>query len=302
MTDNLLLATYRKYKTVLENNGFLVNPFKNIAYGIQFPVSFQGRKETVRIYNGKKGLKIDLSPVSAGDIRERIAFLTGIREKKPDFSKTNIPESDIIGTDESGKGDYFGPLVVAAVYMDEKTNKVFRDGGIRDCKAVTDKRIPELAEIIQDSAPFTLVSLTPETYNKQYDQFKNLNELLAGMHAQAIEDLRENTGCSVALTDQFCSETVLKRHLKDPAVTLHLRVRAESHPAVAAASIIARNHFLKEMDRLSVQIEMELPKGNSNAVIKAGKHIRETLGAKTLSRFAKVHFKTTEKILYPDIS
>ncbi len=206
----------------------------------------------------------------------------------------------IIGTDESGKGDYFGPLVVAAVLLRPEDVEVLRTLGVRDSKTVSDKAALEIAEVIQTGYGdrVAVVSIGPRRYNELHAKFgNNLNRLLAWAHARAIEDVLEEHECGRALSDKFANERLILNALMERGRTLKLdqRVRAESHPAVAAASIVARARFLRDLERLGFDVGEKLPKGAGKLVDVAARRIYRSGGLDGLRDIAKLHFRTTEK-------
>jgi ribonuclease HIII len=204
-----------------------------------------------------------------------------------------------IGIDESGKGDYFGPLVIAGVYVAGEHEEQLRTVGVRDSKTVSDKKAAVLAEQIRTLCPFTVVAIGPERYNNLHASFKNLNKLLAWGHARAIENLLEKVACTRVVADQFGDERFLKNALmaKGREVILIQKPRAEEEIAVAAASIIARAEFLRRLQDLSMRYGIALPKGASDLVITAGKEFVNRHGVEALGEVAKLHFRTTEKVL-----
>jgi ribonuclease HIII len=204
-----------------------------------------------------------------------------------------------IGIDESGKGDYFGPLVIAGVYVAADHEALLRDAGVRDSKAVADKKAATLAEQIRELCPFTVVAIGPERYNSLHASFKNLNKLLAWGHARAIENLLEKVECRRVVADQFGDERFLKNALmaKGREVSLIQKPRAEEEIAVAAASIVARAEFLRRLQELSARYGVPLPKGASDQVIHAGRVFVQRHGSETLGQVAKLHFRTTERVL-----
>ncbi len=204
-----------------------------------------------------------------------------------------------IGIDESGKGDYFGPLVIAGVYVSSEQEELLRDAGVRDSKAVTDKKAAALAEHIRGLCPFTVVVIGPERYNSLHASFKNLNKLLAWGHARAIENLLEKVACTRVIADQFGDERFLKNALmaKGREVTLLQKPRAEEEIAVAAASIIARAEFLRRLQDLSARYGVPLPKGASDQVVHTARAFVQRHGSDTLGQVAKLHFRTTERVL-----
>ena len=205
-----------------------------------------------------------------------------------------------IGLDESGKGDYFGALVIGAVYVDDRTEAKLLQMGVRDSKRLTDNRILDLAEEIKQLCPHSVVHIGPKRYNELYNEIKNLNELLAWGHARALENVLENTDCNLAVADQFGNESFLLNALlkKGRQITLEQRPKAEQDTAVAAASILARAEFVQSMEQLSRRTGKSLPKGSSNpAIITIGREIAKNGGQTALAEVAKLHFKTTQAII-----
>ena len=210
-----------------------------------------------------------------------------------------------IGTDESGKGDYFGPMVIAGVLVDQSTKPKLEALGIKDSKLLSDVRCRELAtqirEICQDR--YEEVEISPERYNDLYKDFqkekKNLNHLLAWGHARAIEDLLKRSVCSHAVADQFGDEHYIRSRLMEKGKQLQLiqLPKGERYLAVAAASILSRDRFLSQLEKLSQNYGLVLPKGASEKVIVVAKQIVEGRGAAELRKVAKLHHRTTTKIL-----
>ncbi|MFA6104076.1 MAG: ribonuclease HIII [Victivallaceae bacterium] len=207
------------------------------------------------------------------------------------------------GIDESGKGDFFGPLVIAAVFADDVTQKKYREIGVRDSKTIkSGKKIKEMANAIRNASggKFVVVTIGPESYNRLYDKIGNLNRLLAWGHARAIENLLEKAPeCPRMLSDKFGSEHLIRNALLKNGrnVKLEQRTKAESDVAVAAASILARDMFLNQMDKLGSALHLELPRGASPAVETVARELVARHGAGELGKYAKLHFKTLEKVL-----
>ncbi len=204
-----------------------------------------------------------------------------------------------IGTDESGKGDYFGPLVVAGFFMAAGQAEVLRELGVKDSKRTSDNRVREIAAVLKRGYPHSVVAVGPEKYNDLYDKLRNLNRLLAWGHARVIENLLAEIPASLVLTDQFGDERFVREALMKHGRTVELvqKPRAEEDPAVAAASILARAEFLWRLRSLSEAAGLELPKGASPLVETAARELVRRDGAGALRRFAKIHFKTTERVL-----
>ncbi|MEN6311231.1 MAG: ribonuclease HIII [Acidobacteriota bacterium] len=204
-----------------------------------------------------------------------------------------------IGTDESGKGDFFGPLVVAAFFMPEGQENVLRELGVKDSKRTSDGRCREIAAVLKKDYVHSLVAIGPAKYNELYAKFQNLNRLLAWAHARAIENILERVPAGRAVTDQFGDERVVKNALlkKGREIDLVQMPRAEEDPAVAAASILARAEFLARLGDLSREAGMPLPKGASTQVDEAAVRLVRAKGPGILEQVAKTHFKTTARVL-----
>ncbi len=208
-------------------------------------------------------------------------------------------EKGRIGTDESGKGDYFGPLVVAGVFLPEGQENVLAELGVKDSKKFSDNRVRELADLIKKGYTHSIVAIGPEKYNGLYSKLRNLNRILAWAHARAIENILEEVNCKLAVTDQFGDKAYVLNALMKRGKTIELiqRPKAEEDLAVAAASILARAEFLKRLYFLSQDIGIELPKGASPLVEEAGLKLVKTQGVQALDKVAKRHFKITARIL-----
>jgi ribonuclease HIII len=208
-----------------------------------------------------------------------------------------------LGVDESGKGDFFGPLAIAGVYVNESVINAWKEIGIRDSKNISsDKKIAELAEKIRATPGCVVdtVTIGNEAYNRLYAKMKSVNTLLAWGHARVIENLlgkryQMNPPPVKAISDQFAaSKSVIEKALMAQGKELQLvqRHKAEEDIAVAAASILARDEFVKGLAKLEKQFEIKLPKGASAAVDAAAKQFVETRGAGELAKVSKLHFRT----------
>ncbi len=210
-----------------------------------------------------------------------------------------------IGTDESGKGDYFGPLVVGGVLVETGTWKRLATLGVRDSKKLGDDRCRKLAAEIRRICvgKYREVIIPPERYNTLYEEFRregrNLNHLLAWGHARTIESLLECAPCQLAVTDQFGNESYIRSRLmkKGREIELIQEHRGERYLAVAAASILARDRFLEYLERLSSEAGLILPKGAGAPVVAAGRKYVERHGVDKLPSVAKMHYKTTAQVV-----
>ena len=202
-----------------------------------------------------------------------------------------------IGVDESGKGDFFGPLVIAACYVGPE--HLAELDGVRDSKKVTDALALKLAGNIKRTCPHSVIVVNPTKYNELYAKMRNLNHLLAWGHARAIENVLEVQPAKLVISDQFAAGgAVVKSRLYEKGKLVEFRsmVRAEADIAVAAASILARAGFLEALSRLSREFDIDLPKGATN-VIGTGKRFVVKHGADALPQVAKMHFKTSGQVL-----
>jgi len=228
-----------------------------------------------------------------------------LKEAKLGYETVLNPEllAPRLGVDESGKGDFFGPLCVAGVYINEAVVNAWKDAGIRDSKNISsDKRIAELAELIRETPGCitTVVPIGNEAYNRLYTKMKSVNTLLAWGHARVIENLmgqrhRMQPPPVRAISDQFASsKNTVARALMSlgRAIELVQRHKAEEDLAVAAASILARHEFVTRLAALEKQFAMKLPKGASAAVDAAAKEFIARYGAENLPKVAKMHFRT----------
>ncbi len=212
-----------------------------------------------------------------------------------------------IGSDESGKGDYFGPLVAGAVYVDDRIRELLVTLGVRDSKRLSDPQARRLAQDVRiicgDKCAEVVVP--PERYNGLYAQFraegKNLNHLLAWGHSRAIETVLARVPCDNVIVDQFADARYIQSRLRGKTRDRPLHVvqvpRAEANIAVAAASVLARDRFLGWLERASRELGMTLPKGASTQVEVAARQLVAKHGRDALARAAKLHFKTTERVL-----
>lgn len=206
------------------------------------------------------------------------------------------------GIDESGKGDYFGPLTIACCYTDSESAKKLLKAGIVDSKKInSDKKIIALAKQVKEicEGKFSIVAIGPKRYNEMYESFRNLNRLLAWGHSRALENLLEKVpDCPRAVSDQFAKADNLLAALKSRGrkIVLEQRTKAESDIAVAAASILARAEFVERLEKLSEISGIKLAKGAGKPVQNCVKEIFASKGKEVFPEIGKMHFKTSELI------
>ena len=206
-----------------------------------------------------------------------------------------LPISDrtTVGSDETGKGDYFGPLVVCAVRLERAQAGLLEKAGVMDSKRITDNKALQLGAYLRETVPYSLQVLLPRDYNREWKQL-GLHTLLSRQHAQAIRAVAQR-GDRVVI-DQFSKQDEIGPALKDLQLDIEQRPRAESELAVAAASIIARSEFLISLRELGSEFDIDFPKGAGPPVDRVGVEFVRSQGAERLVEVAKVHFRNTEKV------
>jgi ribonuclease HIII len=227
-----------------------------------------------------------------------------LEEAKLGYEEVHSPEmfEPHFGIDESGKGDFFGPLVIAGVYVDRDVARKFLDAGIQDSKRIgSDKRIRDLAKLIRTTpgAIGDTVTIGPERYNDLYEKFGNLNSLLGWGHARVIENLlARKPDCPRALSDKFADASVIEKALLKHAQKIRLdqRTKAESDLAVAAASILAREAFIDWLERHGKSAGVRLGRGVSAEVKEAARKVVAAGGPEALGKVAKLHFRTAHEV------
>ncbi len=209
----------------------------------------------------------------------------------------------VIGVDESGKGDFFGPLVIAAFLAFDKDKEKLADLGVRDGKKISENRLLDIDERIRHSFSHNVVVIDPEIYNKRYKKIKNLNKLLAEGHAEAITGVLEENSADKIIVDQFGKPELIENALRSKSCKLELqqRFRGEEIIQVAAASILARAAFIREMDKLSELYNTKIPRGAAAIVDQAGQNLIERFGVKILNKVSKTHFKNYGRIVNPTL-
>ncbi|TFE00968.1 ribonuclease HIII [Jeotgalibacillus salarius] len=222
-------------------------------------------------------------------------------------SNKNLPEDianmSIIGTDEVGTGDYFGPITVVAAYVSRDQLKLLKELGVKDSKHLTDDTIVKIAKDLIHTIPYSLLTLPNEKYNAKQKQGWTQGKIKAVLHNQAILHLRnkiEPVTPECVLIDQFAEEKIYYRHISGEKSiykeNVYFSTKAEGiHLAVAAASIIARYAFIKAMDQLSKEAGFTLPKGAGAKVDHAAARLIRSKGESSLDHFTKTHFANTQK-------
>ena len=295
-TQTLTAAQAEKLRTLLSERGF---DFMTKPYCL-----YAATKPKVNVLVYEKGPKVLVQGKGTEDFVTNLLEPEILGEAKLGYEEVHQPEmfQPHIGVDESGKGDFFGPLVIAGVYVDGDAVRRLRDLGAVDRNRIgSDERIAKLAAEIRQvrGVAWEVISIHPERYNQLYDKFGNLNRLLAWGHARVIENLLERVpDCPRAISDQFANPAVLQKALQERGRGIELvqRTKAESDPAVAAASILAREAFVGWLKAQSVRYGVECPKGVSEAVKQSARKLVEENGVEILQVLCKAHFRTSDEI------
>jgi ribonuclease HIII len=285
-----------KLRGLLEELGFEFSPKAYTVFFAQknklsVAVYEKGPKVLVQGRGGEEFVQFELEPKILGEARLG-------------YEEVHSPEmfAPHFGVDESGKGDFFGPLVIAGVYVDLWIARKLLEAGVVDSKRIgSDARIRELAKTIRKASGGLVeaVLIGPEKYNQLYKSFANLNRLLGWGHARVIENLlAKKPDCPRSLSDQFADARVIEQSLLQHGrkIEIQQRPRAEADIAVAAASILAREAFIDWLDRLGKALELRLPRGASGEVKETARKLVEKSGPGILREVAKVHFRTANEV------
>lgn len=289
--------------------GIHVDSQAPIAYGLQLRLSSQGEQAALNIYySSRKGISIVIGAKQGSSIKAVLESILEYEQKTAVSQVVPVSTHDWqewIGSDECGKGDYFGPLVVCAFRADRSIEPRLRDLGVCDSKLLKDTRIIQIATSLYQEFPARMsgIVLKPARYNQIMADMKaknrNLNDLLAWQHSVAILELM-NRGAHPdgILVDQFSKSKKVAAALlaKQPELNVVERSGAESDVAVAAASILARYQFLGTMKDLVRRHKTDLPLGAGPNVDQAAREYVKINGRERLGEVAKLHFKNTGRL------
>ena len=288
-------------EVILKDRGYV---FRDLPYA-----RFAAEKDKVNVVFYQSGKLV----VQGKGTQEFVEFLLEpeiLRQARLGYESLLEPELLLprVGVDESGKGDFFGPLCVAGVYINEFVLKSWDNLGIRDSKRISsEKKVAELAGRIRETPGcFTcVVPIGNEAYNRLYVTMKSVNSILAWGHARVIENLmlnkhQMNPPPVLLISDQFAaSKATIANALMSLGREIELvqRHRAETDLAVAAASILARHEFVTRLGDLEKRFDLKLPKGASASVDEAARVFLARHGEQNLRKAAKMHFRTALRAL-----
>ncbi len=278
----------RQVEEILQAEGIPLEPC-DYAY-------FRGRAQGCVLTFYKSGKLLLQGPLAEA---WALRVAGGLPEEKEDRREFPGGRRPTIGSDESGKGDYFGPLVVAAVYAPPDRWDLLQKAGVQDSKSVSDRKSLTLAGWIEKEFPTAQRTLMPEEYNPAWEAAdRNLNKLMARLHGEVLKELLPHLGeppRGLVLVDKFGPKGRVEDEMGDlpEGVELLQVPRAEVHPVVAAASIVARARFLEGLEECSREAATRLPKGSGPAAKNTAARVVEIGGRKLLAKVAKLHFKIT---------
>ncbi len=281
----------------MESSGF---EFRDVPYAV-----FGGARPGVSVVVYEKGPKAVIQGKGADEFVEFVIEPEILGEARMGYEDVLDPEmfEPHFGIDESGKGDFFGPLVIAGAYTDAESARVLLDAGVADSKSIgSDRRVRDLARSVRacPGVETDVVVIAPARYNELYEKFRNLNRLLAWGHARVIENLCERRpDCRRAVSDQFAREKrVVASALMERGrgLVLEQRTKAESDIAVAAASVLARAAFVDWLDRASTDHAILLPKGGGAQATAAARELVRRSGEGVLPNVAKMHFRNASRL------
>lgn len=280
--------------------GFSVSKPDKKLYNYEVVVNRNKEQAKLLVYFGKKGIKNVIQANPESKISKELKTLIFGETLFEAEQRNEIKFVEYIGTDESGKGDYFGPLVVAAVYVDEKTTLELEEAGVKDSKLITDYNIKIIEAKIKKiiGSRFEIVQINPEKYNKLYESFNNLNKIMGWAHSKAIQNLIEKINCPNVISDKFGNEKLIKDEVKKKNINLNLyqTPKAERYTAVAAASILARAKVVDWFNIKSREVGFQIPKGGGTSVIISANRVLNQYDDNYLMKMIKFHFKNSQSI------
>ena len=267
---------------------------KKIPYAI-----FQAQEEdtVITLYESGKAM---FQGISADVDASMWAMLQDKKEETN--NEEDLYNITSIGSDEVGTGDYFGPVVVCAAYVNIEDIKFLEELKVKDSKQITDDYIRKIAPTISKKIDYELLALSNKEYNEKYKTIKNINKIKAIMHNKVLYTLHQrHSDCNKIIIDEFAKENSYFNYLKEVTNVernLIFTPKAENkNMAVATAAILARFTFLEIMDKLSDKYHEPLLKGASSEVDRQAERLIEKYGKEVLDDIAKLHFINTERIL-----
>ena len=290
----------------LSSQGLKLTEIQKMNYHYEFSVIRDRVRIKLQVYFGKKGVKTVLQGDQTSNLYKELykkfnSDLFALTPQNTGLESEQLLEpSCYIGTDESGKGDYFGPLVIAGVKVDESNFRFLKSIGVKDSKDLSESAIKKISGEIRknNGINFNVISIYPKKYNELYSRVGNVNRILGWGHAKVIENLLEKNEVEEVISDKFGDEKYIYTSLQEKGknITLHQVTKAEKYTAVAAASILARDRFNSWFKHEKAKLGFDLPKGASESTETAAKKLISKLGNHSPADFVKLHFKNTLRL------
>lgn len=297
MSRSVALQLLQSLIPGLRSEGFEAAEPSGKQYHWESQISSGSDQLKLQVYYGKKGIKTVIQGKTNTLLYQKVQ--EAVSGKSSNEKTEDIEEPDYyIGSDESGKGDYFGPLVTAAVFTTPQIRKSLQKVGIRDSKQISDATIMDYyRKIVQTpGVTFSYRVVIPSLYNQLYKTCQNLNLMLTKLHIETIQDQIVASKCQVAILDQYGNAEKTAREAKSiPGLRLIQTTNAERFTGVAAASVVARKHFLDWMHSFGQRLSHPIPKGAGGDADDFAKLIYSKYGSEVLIKMVKLHFKNSEK-------
>ena len=288
-----MVVTYTLKKTEIER---LIKEYatglvreRDIPYAKSYTIASDSDKVILNVYSKvvNNAYKVVVQGVKTDLFKQVTKYISSMLSKTLNAT---------IGSDESGKGDLFGPLVIACIYVNRNSVKSLVESGVRDSKKLSDKRIVQIYEGCLSNLDKEIVIISPSKYNELYSSIQNVNKLLAWGHSKAIHNLlkRHKDNCKKIIVDKFSSyDGRLGYYFRDlPSQYEFVQIhKGEQFLPVAAASIVARYFFVKGIQRLKEKYKMAFPLGVNNKVKKVRCDFIDKYGGERLKEVAKISFK-----------
>lgn len=283
----------------IENEGLISDKIEQKQYNFESAISRGNEKIKLQVYFGKKGVKTILQGNQESDLYKLVQSIVFEQQALPFNDALEDEPVNYIGTDEAGKGDIFGPLVVAGFHYDESIRNTLAGIGVRDSKDLSDFQIKQIAGKLKKmyEGKYSIVFISPEKYNELYASFNNLNKMLNWAHSKCAANLLETTDAGTVITDKFSKlELNITSGNIEQKYTLEQTPRAERFLGVAAASILARASFLSWFVQ-QIEVAENLPRGAGEKAETSLRKIIKDHDRDTLNKIAKMHFKSVKKVL-----
>lgn len=281
---------------------------RNVGY-ILYVIKKGGTMITAYDNNKRNSFKVTIQGEECQELAKKYAVTPALLPKKVKEDKESPCFIDVyqqIGSDECGTGDFFGPVVVCAAYVDEDTMKIINDLGITDSKKLNDSKIREIIPTILKKVHYECKTFSNEKYNQAISKGFNLNKIKALGHNYVLTNLHKRCPyVKNVYIDQFCTEEQYYDYIKNAREITQdvvLREKGETFfPSVALASCIARYYFLLAIDELNAKFKVEIPLGAGQNTITFGKRFMTKNGPRALQSICKINFKNYKEIVPDDL-